>query len=83
MLNSNGIVTQGDSMSPDTTAYFANYMDLKNGKADPGKIKTSCSLLIKQPPDIFHGASSLEFAGHHDKFGHFGESSAQMYGNIL
>lgn len=65
LSNSNCIVTPADFVSPNTTAYFANYTDIKNGILEPVSIS---------------GLSSPELFGTMDEESYFGDSSAQLYG---
>ena len=62
MLNSNCIVTPGNSLSPNTAAYFVNYADLKNGKPDidEGKIYDSC-ITSYQSESIFGESSAQSY----------------------
>lgn len=69
MLSSNSIFTPSNYVSPDTTACFVNYADLKSGRIEVPTGKTN-EFIINN-----HTAEGI--------IGLFGESSAAPYGTSL
>lgn len=67
ILNSNSIVTPGESASSDSTAYFINYNDLKQGRLNQGIIKKYGSQVQNLPFADYFGISSQEFTGQSEK----------------
>ncbi|OGO81020.1 MAG: hypothetical protein A2Y21_07695 [Clostridiales bacterium GWC2_40_7] len=80
ILNSNSVLTPGDSVSNDSFAYFVDYNHLKQGRLDLGKIRLLGSQIQNQSFAGYFGISSLELTGNSENERHFGESSAQFYG---
>lgn len=78
ILDSNSVITQNDGVSSDTTAYFADYMDIRNGKPDAITQRIYVHQVIKQT-EPFSGTSSLEFAEYADEAAS-GRSSWEIYG---
>lgn len=78
--NSNCIVTPANEISPDTTACFVNYTNMKNSKLarETGKLYDSYDFMQKSAG--ISGISSPESYGAVQEESFFGQSSGQLYG---
>lgn len=77
MLDSNSIITPGETVSSETNRFFINYNDLRQGRLEMNK----CGTIIQNSTfDGYPGISSLEFAGKTANEVDFAGSSAQFYG---
>lgn len=66
ILNSNSIVTPGESLSYDTSACFVNYIDLREGRLDIGNMK-KYEFLKPANEERHFGESSAQFYTDHMK----------------
>lgn len=80
MLNSNRIVTPGDSVSENSAAYFINYNHLREGRLELGALKEYRGQVQNHWFAGYPGISSMEFAGNPEKESAIGLSSAHFYG---
>jgi hypothetical protein len=80
MSGSNGVVTPSDYVSPDTTACFVNYADLKNGRFEFRTDKARDSFIYDYAAEGISGLSSPGLYGADWEEAFSGESSAAFYG---